>query len=110
MSDPIRKVQIMRTLYNAGSKLNLNLADELNEIKTELKIANELSADAAEAQSSVNSATGLTSSPYLQDQKFHLKEVLYNSPKEADWKEVRSEEDNRRAAYNARNLRKLNIL
>lgn len=100
----------MRTLYNANSKLNLNIADELNEIKTELKIANELSADAAEAQSPINPATRLTSSPYLQDQKFYMKEAVYNSPNETDWKQVRSEEDNRRAAYNARNLRKLNIL
>lgn len=111
MSDPIRKVDILRSLYNAKSmKANSGLDDDLKEIKTELRIANDLRTDGNGAESVANAITNSTHSPYLEDQKFYNKEVRYNSEKETSWKEVRSEEDNLRAAYNARNLRKLNIL
>lgn len=104
MSDLIKKIDILRSIYNARSiHTNNGMDDELREIKTELKIANDL-------QTSSNAITHSTNSPYLEDQKFYNKEVRYNSPRETSWKEVRSEEDNIRAAYNARNLRKLNIL
>lgn len=108
MSDPIRKVDILRSLYNANNiKSNSSLGDELKEIKTELKVANDLQAG---TQSVSNAIANATHSPYLEDQKFYNREVRYNSPRETSWKEVRSEEENLRAAYNARNLRKLNIL
>lgn len=111
MSDPIKKVDILRSLYNASNiRSNSSLGDELKEIKTELKIANDLQTDGAGARSVANAITNATHSPYLEDQKFYNKEVRYNSERETSWKEVRSEEDNIRAAYNARNLRKLNIL
>jgi hypothetical protein len=104
MSDQIKKIDTLRSIYNAKSiHANNSMDDELREIKTELKIANDL-------QSTSNAITNATNSPYLEDQKFYNKEVRYNSERETNWKEVRSEEDNLRAAYNARNLRKLNIL
>lgn len=104
MSDPIKKVDILRSIYNSRSiHANNGIDDELREIKTELKIANDL-------QVATAAVTNSTNSPYLEDQKFYNREVRYNSPRETNWKEVRSEEENLRAAYNARNLRKLNIL
>jgi hypothetical protein len=53
--------------------------------------------------------TNAKGSPYLSDQSFHLKEVLYNSPAETEWKEVKSYEATRNISAFT-NLKKLNIL
>lgn len=111
MSDPIRKIDIMRTLYNAqNTQTKENVGDELKQIKTELRIANDMK-PTGEASGDVKTLVGSASgSPYLTDQPYYNKNVIYNSPAETSWKDVRSEEDNRRAAYNAWNLKKLNIM
>jgi hypothetical protein len=111
MSNPINKINVLRSLYNAqNSKGDNNIDQELKEIKTELRIANDVKAT-DEATSDVKTLIGSAiGSPYLTDQPWYNKTVIYNSPTETNWKEVRSEEDNRRAAYNFANLKKLNIL
>jgi hypothetical protein len=111
MSNPINKISILRSLYSAqDAKAQHNIGDDLKQIKTELRIANDMKATeeaCSDVKTLVNSAT---SSPYLADQQYYNKTALYNSPNETNWKEVRSEEDNRRAAYNSWNLKKLNIM
>lgn len=111
MSDPIRKIDILRSLYNTQSaQTKENIGEELKQIKTELRIANDVKATeeaSADVKTLVGSASG---SPYLTDQPYYNKNVIYNSPAETSWKDVRSEEENRKAAYNAWNLKKLNIM
>lgn len=53
--------------------------------------------------------TNATGSPYLSDAPFYLKNVLYNSVRETEWKEVKSFEEtyNRQVEFN---LKKLNII
>ena len=113
MSDPIRKLDILRSFYKAqNAKSYSNMGEELKAIKTELQLANDLSAlgETSGSSRAENAASNATHSPYLEDQPYYNKEVRYNSDRETNWKEVRSEEDNRRAAFNFRNLKKLNII
>lgn len=111
MSNPINKINVLRTFYNAqNAKGETNIGQDLKEIKTELRIANDVKAT-DEASSDVKALIGsATGSPYLTDQPWYNKTVIYNSPTETSWKDVRSEEENRRAAYNFANLKKLNIM
>ena len=102
----------MRNLYNnnLAEQSELNMTVELRRLSTELKISNDeraMASDVADQTTLINSAKG---SPYLQDQPNYKKDYFLNSPKETDWKEVRSEEQITRAAYNAQNLKRLNIL
>lgn len=113
MTDPIRKLDIMRNLYKAqNAKSYSNIGEDLKAVKTELQLANDLSVlkEASVISEARINGSNATHSPYLEDQPYYNKEVRYNSDRETDWKEVRSEEDNRRAAFNFRNLKKLNIL
>jgi hypothetical protein len=75
----------------------------LNNIKNELMILND---ENALEEKKITNATG---SPYLSDAPFYLKNVLYNSAKETEWKEVKSYEEtyNRQTEFN---LKKLNII
>lgn len=113
MSESIKRINILRTIYNAkNDHTNTNVADELKQIKTELKIANDERAISGGSNNSDDTVDAIinTKSPYLEDQPYFKKELLYNSTKETDWKQVRSEEENNRAAYNAQKLRRLNII
>lgn len=111
MSDSIKRIEGLRTLFNAKNTQSYsNLGEELRNIKTELKIANHESALAQEENNGKEPIGSATSSPYLSDQPFYNKERIYNSPKETSWKDVRSEDDNRQAAYNIMKLKKLNII
>lgn len=111
MSDSIKRITTLRSLYNAkNTQLTSSTNEELREIKTELKIANEeraLGQDTNEVKTLIGSAT---SSPYLSDQPYYNKERLYNSPKEDSWKDIRSADENRQAAYNLMKLKRLNII
>ncbi len=111
MSDSIKRIDTLRSLYNAkNTQTTSSISEELRELKTELKIANEERALAQESNEVRTLVGSATSSPYLSDQPFYNKERIYNSPKEDSWKEVRSEEQNRQAAYNLMKLKKLNII
>ena len=95
-------------MYNANStQLTTSTNQELREIKTELKISNDekaMSLETSDVKTLIGSAT---SSPYLSDQPFYNKERYYNSPKETSWREVRTEDENRQAAYNLMKLKRL---
>lgn len=111
MSDSIKRIDAFRTLFNARNTQSYsNLGEELRDIKTELKIANQENALAQDANNAKELIGIATSSPYLSDQPFYNKDRLYNSPKETSWKDVRSEDENRQAAYNIMKLKKLNII
>lgn len=102
--DGIRKIDLLRNLYRAQTAYSNNeTVSELRQIKSELKLANDLTVE----ESPPTNATG---SPYLQDQPFQLKNVLYNSPQETEWRDVPSYEQTRENALAFRNLKKLNIL
>ena len=111
MSDSIKRIDALRNIFNAKNTQAISsISEELRELKTELKIANHeraLGQDTGDVKTLIGSAT---SSPYLSDQPFYNKERIYNSPKEDNWKDVRSEDENRQAAYNLMKLKRLNII
>lgn len=94
MSDLLRKIDF-KSLYRPSESRRI----------PESELAEEISEAAKEAPAITN-ATG---SPYLSDQNFQLKEVLFNSPAETQWKEVKSYEATRNISAFT-NLKKLNIL
>ena len=101
MSDGIKRIDSSRTSYNKPQS-DLSGSPVLNELKqitAELKELNQTS--------DVNNATN---SPYLHDQIFHKKEVIYNSPEESDWRKVRSYEESKQQALVFKNLRRLHII
>lgn len=103
--DSIKKVDFLRSFYRAQGGVSHNeLVREIKELKNEIHIANDIK---AEGDAKPTNATG---SPYLQDQPFQLKNVLFNSPQETEWKDVPSYEQTRENALAFRNLKKLNIL
>lgn len=106
MTDSITKLNLMRSFYRAQeSSTGREDVRELKQIKNELKLANDLSASSKD-----EAKTNATNSPYAPDQPNILKEVIYNSPEETDWKKVRTYEESRREAFVFKNLRRLNIL
>lgn len=103
-SHPVNKVDSLRAFYKALTRHSSNESlSELKEIKNELKVANDLKIN--EEQN-----TNASGSPYLKDQDFYKKEVFFNSPKETDWKKVKSSEELKQDALAFTKLRKLNIL
>ena len=98
-------------MYNSrNTQLTSSTNEELREIKTELKIANDERVSIQESNDVKTLIGSATSSPYLSDQPFYNKERYYNSPQETSWREVRTEEENRQAAYNLMKLKRLNII
>lgn len=103
MSD-IRKIDLLRSFYRSQNYGSSNELRELKEIKNELKVANDLRAREDEE---ITNATG---SPYLEDQPFQRKEVLFGSARETEWKDVPSYEETRNKTLAFRNLKKLNVI
>lgn len=105
MSEGISKISLLRNMYKAESRVYSGNEElrELKEIKNELKISNDLKAVEIDAKE-------LTHSPYYTDQSYYNPERIYNSSRETDWKEVRSQEENLKAALVFRNMKRLNIL
>lgn len=101
----IKRVDLLRNLYKAESRsTNDKNLRELQEIKSELKIANDLKASETESVSNV------TGSPYLKDQPWYHKDAVAGTEKETDWREVKSYEEAKSEVMVFRNLRKLNII
>lgn len=103
----IKPVDLFRAARNAessGSSNGSQEVKELRQIKSELRVANDLKSI------EIDETNKLTHSPYLEDQSFFKKEQIFNSEKETDWKKVRSEEENRREALIYRTLKRLNII
>ncbi len=101
----IKKVETLRAYYKATTAYTSNeQTRELREIANELKVANDLK---EEADEKITNATG---SPYLKDQPWYKKDVVLNSEKQEDWRDVKSYEDARQEVLIFKNLKKLNIL
>lgn len=107
-SDSITRINLLRSLYQSqetGS--SSEQVRVLQQIKSELKIAND-------EKSRENAAiTNATNSPYLPDQVFYKKEIVYDSLTETSWREVKSAEATLKDAqttYLESNRRKLNII
>ncbi len=107
-SDGINRVNLLRNFYQAKeSGSSSEMVRELQQIKNELKIANDERAQDEEA------LTNATKSPYLPDQKFYKKDVVFNSLEETKWKEVKSAEQVQKEVednFIESNKRKLNII
>jgi hypothetical protein len=103
MSDGIRRLELLRNVYRARETSNSESTRALNEIKNEIKIAND------ERVRDETPITTATNSPYLTDQPFYIKEALFNSSAETEWKEVKSYDEVRNPLA-FKNLKKLNIL
>lgn len=107
-SDGITRLNLMRGLYKTkevGS--SSEMVRQLQEIKNELKIANDENIRKEEP------ITNATRSPYLGDQPSFKKEVIFGSPAEVEWKEVKSAEElerEREEQFAESNKRKLNII
>jgi hypothetical protein len=107
-SDGINRIYLMRSLYKskeAGS--SSAMVRELQDIKNELKIANDENIRKEEP------ITNATNSPYLTDRPNFKKEVIYGSSAEVEWKQVKSADElekEREEEFQESNRRKLNIL
>ena len=106
--DSINRISYLRTLYKSQeSNAPSEEVRQLQNIKNELKIANDIS---ARDDSTITNAVG---SPYLPDQKFYKKEVIFNSPEEVSWKEVKTADEVQKdveTQFVESNKRKLNVL
>jgi hypothetical protein len=107
-SDGVNRINFLRQLYQSqetgGSSEEIRV---LQKIKNELKIAND------EKTRENKAITNATNSPYLSDQIFYKKDVIYNSPEETKWREVKSAEQalhDVQPEYVESNRRKLNII
>lgn len=107
-SDAISRINFLRHLYQAK---DAGSASEevrvLQQIKNELKISND---EKTRDNLAINSATN---SPYLPDQLFYKKEVVFNSAEESSWRNVKSADEAQKdaqTAYLESNRRKLNII
>ncbi len=105
-NDSIKNINNMRMSYNSISRNSYSseTVKELQEIKTELQIANELKANSDEP------TTNAVNSPYLPDQKFYKKEVVLDSPTETNWKKDLPSYEETHAKLVSYNIKKLNIL
>jgi len=108
-SDGVNRINLMRNLYQAKNQSNSSseVVRELQAIKNEISIAND------EILSGQKVITNATNSPYLPDQIFYRKDVVYNSPEETSWKKVDSVEEVKRKQdekYIDSNRKKLNII
>jgi hypothetical protein len=104
MSDSVKRLEAARIMYKSQERPELNRSErELNDIKNEISILNDENAYRTKV---ITNATG---SPYLTDQTYYLKDVVYNSAEETSWKEVPSYDElyNKTAVFN---LKKLNII
>ena len=107
-SDGISRINFLRQIYQAQeSGSSSDVVRELQNIKNEVKIAND------EKVRDDNIITNATKSPYLPDQMFYRKDVVYNSAEETKWKDVKTAqqvEQNTTDNYIEANRRKLNII
>ncbi len=107
-SDGITRINFLRNFYQAKNTASSSeVVRELQAIKNEASIAND------EKARSETPITNATNSPYLPDQLFYHKEVVYNSPEETSWKNVDSAEEvqgKQEERYAESNRKKLNIL
>lgn len=107
-SDGITRLNFLRQYYqsqNTGS--SSEVVRELQKIKNEVKISND------ERVREDNTITNATKSPYLPDQMFYKKEVVYNSAQETSWKEVKTAdqiEQETQEDFLESNRRKLNVI
>ena len=107
-SDGITRLNFLRQLYQAketGS--SSEVVRELQKIKNEVQISND------EKIREDNTITNATKSPYLPDQVFYKKDVVYNSAEETSWKDVKTSdqiEKETEEKYLESNRRKLNII
>lgn len=103
-SDSVKRLDAARNYYQAIKQpQSTEYGSELEDIKSELKILNDENAYKAKV---ITNATG---SPYLPDQSFYDKDVVYNSAEETSWKEVKSYDQLYNKTVNL-NLKKLNII
>lgn len=106
--DGISRLNLLRNNYQAlESGTSSDTVRELQQIKNELRISND---ERAREEAPITNAT---KSPYLPDQIFYKKDVVYNSPEETKWKEVKSAEQVQKEVednYIEANRRKLNII
>lgn len=107
-SDGINRVSFLRQLYQSRNTTSSSeVVRELQQIKNELILSND------EKIRDDQKITNATKSPYLPDQMFYKKDVVFNSAEETKWKEVKSADEvekDTQEAYLESNRRKLNIL
>jgi hypothetical protein len=107
-SDGITRINFLRQLYQSqDSGSGSEVVRELQKIKNEVKIAND------EKVRDDSTITNATKSPYLPDQMFYKKDVVYNSAEETKWKDVKTAdqvEQETQENYLESNRRKLNII
>lgn len=105
-TDALKRIDMYRTQFKAAQSTSntSEVVRELQEIKNEAKIANDEAAIADEP------ITNAIHSPYLPDQRFFKKDVVYNSPEETMWKKDLASFEEVHAKFVNYNLKKLNIL
>ncbi len=107
-SDGINRLNYLRQLPQSKDTGNSSeVVRELQKIKNELTIANN------ERVRDEDPITNATKSPYLPDQKFTKKDVVFNSAEELKWKEVKTSaqvELDTQEQFIESNKRKLDII
>ncbi len=105
-TDGLKRIDMARTMYKAAGPTTStsDVVRELQEIKNELKIAND------EQVRSDEPITNVLHSPYLPDQKFYKKDAVINSEEETSWKKDLTSYEEVHSRLVDYNLKKLNIL
>ena len=107
-SDGITRINFLRQIYQSQeSGGSSEVVRELQKIKNEVKISND------EKVRDDNAITNATKSPYLPDQMFYKKDVVYNSAEETKWKDVKTAdqvEKETQENFLESNRRKLDII
>ena len=105
-TDALKRIDMYRAQYQATQQTSnaSEVVRELQEIKNEVKIANDEKALTDEP------ITNALHSPYLPDQKFYKKDVVYNSSEETMWKKDLDSFEEVHARFVNYNLKKLNVL
>ena len=105
-TDSLKRIDMYRTQFKASQETagTSEIVRELQEIKNEAQIANN------EKALTDDPITNALHSPYLPDQKFYKKDVVYNSLEETMWKQELSSYEEVHSKLANYNLKKLNII
>lgn len=105
-TDALKRIDSLRTQYQANQS-NTTASDvvkELQQIKNEVMIANDINASTDEP------ITNALHSPYLPDQNFYKKTVVLDSAEETMWKNDLPSYEDVHGKLVEYNLKKLNII
>lgn len=89
--DGLQRITQLRQRYQAQEAASTSeVVRELREVKTELKVLNDMNENLV-----AEKITSATNSPYLPDQIWYKKEVVFGSPEESKWQKPQDYKEDR---------------